>query len=56
MKKLLKWLLILVVGMLGAFITYKIHELSNEWNFTIAFLGGAITMIAAYFIREKQFY
>lgn len=51
--KSFKWLLILVVGLLGAFITYKVYNLSNEWGFTIAFLGGAATVGVVEIIRDK---
>lgn len=34
----------LIISMLGAFIFYKIYTFAIDWNFAIAFLGGAITI------------
>lgn len=52
MNKFLKWLLTFIVGMLGSFITYQVYTISNEWSFTIAFLGGAVTMIIVALIHK----
>lgn len=53
MNKLFKWMSSLIVGMVGSFVTYKVYELWNDWSFTIAFLGGGVTMLVAALIHKK---
>ncbi len=48
-----RWLLTFVISILGSFVIYKVHALSNEWSFTIAFLGGATTMLFLSLIHDK---
>lgn len=47
----MKALLIVVISMLGAFLTF----LAYDYNFTVAYLGGAITASAGILISDIKF-
>jgi RsiW-degrading membrane proteinase PrsW (M82 family) len=52
MNKFIRWLLILVVGMIGAYVFYKSYSVSSVWGFTVSFLGGAIIILLAASIEK----
>ena len=52
LKEFLKFLLVSSIAMIGSYVTYQFYTKASEMPFSIAFLGGAITLLLHEVVRN----